>query len=314
MRWSNRILAMALSGALSVSATQQALACAFHGYIPNSTLVDLLLETEQVIVARPSAPRSAKYSPVETLMGPNVTNIPIRVAPDMQARHFRNPEGTVLLMRDGSYGPWMEMAFLENGYREIIDHVMRHQSAWLLGRYEGRLRLFSQHLNDPNPDIRRLALREMDRAPYVALKRARIPDIQNLKQELETGQPDLMPIRILLAGLSKDRTYTPVLNDRLDVAVRRDTPYLSAYATALIELNGKSAVEDLTNRYLRTVQTPSDAQERLLQALALQYKSTRGATRRAITREVASLVREQPAYAEMVARQFGPQTSGRLLK
>ncbi|MDJ0822457.1 MAG: hypothetical protein QNJ09_11715 [Paracoccaceae bacterium] len=301
-------LGWVLSGALSLGAGQGALACAFHGYTPDPTLVDLLLATEQVVTVRLDPGDARRYVPVRTLMGPEVAEIAISAGPDMRQRLKANPAQTVLLARDGAYGPWMEIAVLDARYRQVVERVVARQSAWLLGADQERLALFAKHLNDPNPDIRRLALQELDRAPYADLKKLRLPKVQNLRQDLSNGERDLMPIRVLLAGLSSDKGFGRVLATDLDTAVRSDVPYLGAYATALIELQGKAAVRHILERYLTTGTLPITTQERLLEALALHYKTGSSAMRRLIAREVAALVRERPTLAEPAARQFGFNT------
>ncbi|WP_371226166.1 hypothetical protein [Roseovarius sp. 2305UL8-3] len=304
----NRILAWILSGTLSLGTAGAAKACAFHGYTPNPTLIDILLATEQVVIARPAPSDPNRYMPLETLAGPDVQDIPIRMTPTTRALLNGKPSSTVLLARDGSYGPWLEIAILDETYRAFVSQVLHRQSELLLGGDKKRFRLFAELLNDQNPDIRRLALQELDRAPYGALKSLRLPRVQNLRQDLETGDEDLMPIRVLLAGLSKDRSLTPYLSSELDAAIQREVPYMGAYATAMIELEGRAAVQDILDRHLKADGLSATTRERLLQALAIQYKTASGSTRRAIARGVADLLRTSPELGDIAARQFGFQS------
>ncbi|MCC1492257.1 hypothetical protein [Cognatishimia sp. F0-27] len=298
-------LGCVLAAMLALAAPDRGAACAFHGYTPDPTLVDRLLATEQVVIARLSGPDGQRYVPVETLLGPPVAEIPIAVDARTRARVAQNPAGTVLLARDGSYGPWMPVAVLDPGYRAVVEQVVARQSAWQLGRDRDRSRIFAKRLNDPNPALRHLALQEMDRMPYADLRALRLPRIVGLQQDVQTGDPELRPIRVLLAGLSGDRGYTPYLAGALDLAIARETPYLGAYATALIELEGRAGVAHVIGRITRNAQSDSVVTERLFEALALQYKSGPGAVRRSITRSVAELVRSNPAFEEVAARQFG---------
>ena len=44
-------------------------ACAFHGYTPRPTLIDILYDSEQVILARPDTSNQSRFQPVEALAG-----------------------------------------------------------------------------------------------------------------------------------------------------------------------------------------------------------------------------------------------------
>ncbi|MEO1139796.1 MAG: hypothetical protein AAFW87_10090 [Pseudomonadota bacterium] len=305
MGLTNRVRGWALGGALSLGLGQAAVACAFHGYVPNPTIIDLLLATEQVVVARldPNNPR--RYSAVETLVGPDVADIPITVTAETQALLTRDPSATVLLARDGAYGAWLDLAILDNRFRSVIDRLVRDQSIWYSGGDAERLAVFAGLVNDPNADLRRLALQELDRAPYSALRKAQVPPVQNLRQDLRKGEPDLMPIRVLLAGLSQDQGFASLLSSDLDTAIRNDVAYMGAYATALIELEGDRAVRDILDRHLKDGSLSVQTREKLLQALAVQHKAAPDQTRRTIAIGVAELLRTSPELGEAAARHFG---------
>lgn len=295
----------ALGGLAGLGLGQTAIACAFHGYIPDPTLVDLLLATEHVVVARVDPSDPSRYAPIEALLGPQTQTIPIAVDPTTRARLDGQVANTVLLARDGAYGPWVELAVLDAGFRTVVDHVMARQTSWVLGRDPDRLTLFASYVNDPNPDMRSLALQELDRAPYAALQALRLPEIQNLSTDLVNGDADLRPIRILLAGLSKDQNYSEFLSQELDAAIQSEKPYLGAYATALIELEGKSAARDIIDR----VQTQDDlsvgARIKLLEALALQHKNAPAPTRRVISHGLTTMLQSSPELRDTILGQFG---------
>ncbi|MGK7755645.1 MULTISPECIES: hypothetical protein [unclassified Roseovarius] len=307
-RIGHRLHVLAVCGLLGLGSAPPVAACAFHGYTPNPTLVDILLATEQVVVARPDSADPTRYATLETLAGPDVADIPLEVGREARKHLSGRPDATVLLARDGAYGPWLELAVLDTRYRALVTGVLKHQSDWAFGRDEDRLDHFAGLVNDPNPDIRDLALRELDRAPYGALQKARLPKVQNLARDLATGERDLAPIRVLLAGLSGDRGFAPGLSADLDAAIRAGTPYMGAYATALIELQGASAVDMLLVRYLRNNSLPIETREKILEGLAIQHKTGSSPTRRAIAVGVADLLRSSPELRGAAERQFGFRT------
>lgn len=300
-----RIGAVVLCGILCLGRADVAQACAFHGYTPNQTLVDRLLDTEQVVIARLSDANPNKFLPIETLLGPTVTEIDIAPSRLVQSGLRGGSLKGVLLARDGAYGPWREITLLDDRVRALVDEVMKRQSAWQLGGDADRVRLFAGLVNDANPNIRRLALQELDRAPYAVLKVAQIPPVRSLAQDLQDDDASLRPIRILLVGLSKDQGYIPQIASGLDQAVMYDNAHTGAYATALIELSGIDGVALIRDRYLQNANLPALTRDRLLQALAIQYYSVDAPTRRFITQEIATLSRNIPGFQEAAAVQFG---------
>lgn len=290
--------AWVLGAALCLTVAPPAWACAFHGYTPDPTIVDVLLATEQAVIARRDPAKPGQFIVAQTLIGPDLDATVIAV-PGGQAQR------QMLLARDGAYGPWVALSGVNAAYRGVIDQIVARHSDWQFGRDKDRLTLFAGYVNDPNPDLRRLALQELDRAPYNALKRLRLPKVQGLQRDLDNGDTALTPIRVLLAGLSKDARFGAVLTAKLDAAVAADVPYLGAYATGVIEQTGRAGVERIAQKYLQDARLSIEIKEKLLQALAIQHKSARGSLRRFITRTVAELSRADPALKAAAARQFG---------
>ena len=303
-----KIFGWLLCGALSLGNSSPALACAFHGYTPNPTLVDLLMMTEQVVIADIDPSHPNRYRLLEVLMGPHVPDIPITVSASVTGIISKNPSARVLLARDGAYGPWLMLTVLDTRLHHVLSQVIKRQSALINGGNEERLALFVSLLNDPSPDVHRLALQELDRAPYSALQKRPIPNIVGLKQDLETGDEGLMPIRVLLAGLTKDQSFKPFMMEELAMAVEGNVSYMGAYATALIELGGADAVQYLINAYLTDKAQPLDRRIKILQALSLQHKNADRKTRREIARGVAHELHQSPELKEPAARFFGFRT------
>ncbi|MEM9426782.1 MAG: hypothetical protein AAGA06_08765 [Pseudomonadota bacterium] len=294
-----------LSGWLSFCLGQHAIACAFHGYTPDPTLIDLLYASDHAVIARLNGDDPSRFVPVSALIGPETSGIPIATSPETRQKLLDAPGRTILLARDGAYGPWVELAVLDDRFRDVIAHALAQQPSWAWGGDAARAQHFAGLVNDPNPTLRRLALQELDRAPYATLRALDRPRVHDLKRELVTVDDDLTPIRILLAGLSGDRDFSAVLQSELDEAIRDNVPYLGAYATALIELDGQPAVESILNRYLISDKLSLETRQKLLQALAIQHKTAPQETRRSIARGVAELMRNTPEIGDSVTRQFG---------
>ncbi|WP_386626818.1 hypothetical protein [Sulfitobacter geojensis] len=298
------ILALTAAAVLSSGAAPVALACAFHGYTPDPTLVDVLLATEEVVIARVERGGRA-FAPAETLAGPQVTQIALRPSAQTRIAAQRNTDLLVLLARDGSYGPWQEVTPLEGAMGGVMRAVLSQHAAWQSGDLRPRVAFFARHLNASAPALRGLALREMDRADYATLRKSSLPRVAGLRQDLRQDDDALRPIRILLAGLSGDRSFVPLLSEALAKGVSADKAYLGAYATALIELDGVGGVEHVVARYLSEPDLAFDQREKLVQALALQYRVAPAGVRRSIARDVARLSRQDAGFAQSATRQFG---------
>ena len=301
----NRVLGWALSGILCLSAGEATWACAFHGYTPDPTLVDVLLATEQVAVVRLDPANPSRYTLLQVLAGPDVSEFPIPVTDSIRRTLVARPSASLLVARDGAYGPWMALTILDPRFQKVITRVVERQADLLNGGDDARLALFAKLLNSESAAVRHLALQELDRVAYSSLRTARIPKVQGLQRALETGDEELMPVRVLLAGLSGDQSYSSFLSGELDMAVEGRLPYMGAYATALIELNGKSAVQEIIDRYLKPRVLPLETRTKLLEALSVQHKAAPRSTRREIARDIAELLRDSPDLREPAARFFG---------
>lgn len=305
MRRSNRFTGLVFAGLLSLSAVPQGQACAFHGYVPDPTLIDILLGTEQAVIARPDASNPDRYIAVEALLGPKSIEIPISVGEEITAQLAKTPGQTVLLARDEAYGPWLELAVLDKNYRAVIDHVLERQSDWVYDGDQERFQLFANLITAPNPRLRKLALRELDKADYSILQSLSLPRIHSLRNDLQIADRDLAPILVLLAGLSGDTSYSDLLTEGLSDALRDDLPYLGAYATALIELLGPDAVGAIVERHLLNAEAAPESLERLIEAFAIQNQTADAATRAAIRQGTSDALKHAPHLAGATARQFG---------
>ncbi|MEM6388027.1 MAG: hypothetical protein AAF718_17515 [Pseudomonadota bacterium] len=300
------IVLSALGGAIAPALVN---ACAFHGYTPEPTLVDRLLATEQVAIVNIEPETPGQYVRVETLLGPSVSGMPFPKDIALQGQGRATATYGVLLLRDGSYGPWLEAAILDQRFNLLVARILERRQVWQLGHEADRLAFFAHRVNDRNPEIRKLALRELDRAPYGALRQVSLPSIRHLKQALQNDAGELAPIYALLAGLSGDRSFSPLLTAKLASAVQNRTTYLGAYATALIELEGSRAVSEILREYVYEPTLEEDIREKLLGALAIQHRVADALTRRAIARGMAELIRRVPDAQDGVARYFGVRAS-----
>ena len=244
-------------------AGQTAVACAFHTYTPNPTLIDRLYDSEQVVLARPDPGAPQRLVPFAALAGELEY---VELPPGLSAETARALRGTrdaaVLFARDGAYGPWLQLAVLDPAQRDVVDTALARRDDWERGTGLDRQRYFARQLASPSPGVRRLALLELDRLDYDALRSLGPRPGAAVTADVAAGDPDLRPIRVLLAGLSGDPAVRAPLEAGFADAVARDLRYLGAYATALIELDRGDAVRRLVAAPLSNAAPRPDTAER----------------------------------------------------
>ena len=101
-------------------------ACAFHGYAPKPTLVDRLLGSEHVVLARQDLESPFRYAAVEALEGSvDTVEIPLLVDTATRNRFAIDDDATVLFARDGAYDKQSGVYFCRN-FREKLLRIAGH--------------------------------------------------------------------------------------------------------------------------------------------------------------------------------------------
>jgi hypothetical protein len=305
MRPNRLIVPILLSTAL---AAQGVLACAFHNYAPGNGLVDRLMASEHIVLARPDPANPAAFAAVAALEGSvEEVAIPEPLDPETLARLQANPEDVVLFAREEAYGPWMRIAYLGPEFRGVVDEVMTRLPDWELGDDMGRFALFAARVNDPDPELAEAALREVDLADYSLLRQLPFPDVVGpvLAQIDDPAQTDLRPIRILLLGLSADPRAEDYLWPAFGRALTNEGAVLGAYATALIELGGAATADRIVREVLLNPDIPIETRELVVEAFALQSQSGTPGTGEVARAAIDAALVASPELAGPVARQFG---------
>jgi hypothetical protein len=305
MRPTRLIAPILLSTAL---AAQGVLACAFHNYAPGNGLVDRLMASEHIVLARPDPANPAAFAAVAALEG-SVADvaIPEPLDPETLARLQANPGDVVLFAREEAYGPWTRIAYLGPEFRGVVDEVMTRLPDWELGDDMGRFSLFAARVADPDPELAKAALREVDLADYSILRNLPFPEMVDpvLGQIDDPAQTDLRPIRILLLGISGEPRAEDYLWPAFGRALTNDGAVLGAYATALMELGGGASADRIVREVLLNPEVPIETRELVVEAFALQSQSGAPETGAAARAAIDAALAEAPELAGPVARQFG---------
>lgn len=291
-------------------AAASATACAFHTYLPERTVIDWLLETENVVLARPAPEDPFRFEAVEALEGTlEQADLPTLVDSSTRRRLAVNPDDTVLFARDGGgYGPFQRLAYVDEAYREMLVEVMAKKSDWIMGDDQARFQYFADLLGHPEPALRDLALRELDRASYDIFRSLELaPEAGPILRDLwRVDQIAFAPIRILLLGLSDDPAAREAIREGLEQAAKSGgaANTLGPYATALVELDGVDGVARLKEKFLLNQNVDGDALELAVEALAIHAGAGPEGLRAQILETLGEFIDARPENADMVARQF----------
>ena len=301
-----RLVALILLAALAL--VPAASACLFHGYVPSETIVDRMLASRQIVLARPLAESPFKFTAVAALKGdPSDAEIPHLVDSQSRLKMAAHPQDTVMFARDAKDGTWLRLAYLDADFRAVVEGVAARLPDWAAGDDADRSRMFAGLYDHPNRDIRNLAVQELDRVDYAVLRDLDLhPDSRAIRSRLvNVSELHLLPIRVLLIGLSGDPDAQEFLAN--GVSKLRDTnlALMGAYATAWLELSGAEAAKALSEQYLLDPDTWPTAKELIVEAMAIHSRSGDLSTRRAILAELRGTLARAPELAPAAAQHFG---------
>lgn len=285
-----------------------ALACSFHGYAPQATLVERLLGSDHIALARATEQEPFRYADIEVLEGDKeFVEIPHLVDSSTRRKLTANPDDHVLFARDGAYGPWERIAYVDDALEPVIRVVMERLPAWQVGDDFERFSYFASLLNETDVDVYSLALQELDLADYGTLRSLDLNvDTQRQISRLNLRyEADLKPIRLLLLGLSKDSIAPEFFENGVRAHSNSSGGLLGAYATAMLEHGGSAAVIRLVENHLKNTALPSISREMLTEALAIHSSTGDEATRATIQDAIGTAIKDHPEIAPMVARHFG---------
>lgn len=310
--WAGLAAAVAVAVGLTAGSAQ---GCGFHGYLPDETVIDRMLASDHIVLARADPANPFRFEAVAAIRGP-LADVDIPQLVDSQTRRklAQNPADTVLFARDEAYGPWQRLAYLDAAYGAVIDEVAGRLDDWSWGDDPERFQYFADLLHHPNPGVAALVLAELDRAPYEIFDGLRMaPDADELMRDFHApSRIRTIPIRVLLLGRSGDDRARDFLRARFDGGVPPWGAIAGAYATALIEIDGRDGAARVAAVLGERSDLDAATREVLVEALAIHAATGEPELRKAVRAIVAGLLEAQPALAGPAARQFGARGDGSL--
>lgn len=294
-------------GSASLALISSAEACSFHNYVPARTAVDWVLTGQAAVLARPDPENGFSYTVTEVLRGKgDIDPPPFLIDSATRTRLVQNRRDAVLFgMRDN--GSWVRIAYVNDDYRRALEDVAANATHWRMEDYHPeRFERFSKYLGHPDPELSKLALLEIDRAPYVLLSQLRtgVP-VTYLTGQLRSREAyAYRPILALLLGLNRSEEARALIDNYIDRAVEWEwAEHLGPYATALIEQQGENGIARL-EPFLTDPGQPLEKLEAIVEALAIHHGAGSPAVREKIYNVLTAFAGNRPGGSVLIARQF----------
>lgn len=301
-----------LSVCTGVLFAQGTLACGFHNLDPVQSIVDQMITAEHLVLARPGTTNRFRFEPINTLVGgATIEDIPYLVDASTYRRLSGAATDAVLFAKGPNGAPWKRLVYVDADVAPVLDQIVGRLERWRVFAPVERAEFFAPLLDHNDNAVHAIALRELDQVSYGQLRNVvSVVDAQRLINGMsDFTKPGLHPIRILLLGLSHDPQASALIRRGFETGVTEGTRLLGAYATAFLELGGPDAAKELVEIYLGRTDAGSDAQELLIEALALNATYGDFEMQTAVFDALAGLVQSDSRLAASVARQFGARTN-----
>ena len=283
---------------------------------PEETVVDVLLGADVVVLARENPDKPFSYLAAEVIKG-NLNNpeIDLFVTSSMRRRLNSNPQRYALLALQkksseasgsGSTGNWRPLGYANERYEKIARDVVTQSARWRDRQHAGeRAAYFMPYLADADRNIHEIAYLEIGKAPYDTIREADgfvSPDqISNFLSDplyLEWQR-----LYILLLGFEAAPEEANLIRERMADLARYDTDFnLSAWATALIEVDGTDAIDWLQRHYLENPGRNSTIVLEAVKAMSVHGSRNPAPLRNRIAEAYAALVQAHPDLSGWVAR------------
>ncbi|SDC67989.1 hypothetical protein [Ruegeria marina] len=291
-----------------VLAAGEARACGFHGYLPERTVIDRMLESDHIVLARADPENPFRFVAVEAIRG-SLDGVEIPQLVDSLTRRRLNlgPQDRVMFARDGGDGTWVQLAYVDAAFRSVLDRIVPRLESWAAGDQAGRFQFFADLLHHPDRRVDDLVLAELDQAPYAVFDRLSLaPDTALLTADFYAPHRfRMIPIRVLLLGKSPDPAAAAFLRAKFAGGRSPTGSMAGAYAVALIESQGRPGADRIAALLRAGPAFTPETREVLVEALALHSLTGEPDLQSHVRGLVAALLRDDPALAGAVARRFG---------
>ena len=281
---------------------------------PQTTLADMLIKSESIVMVREDNERPYIFTPVEVLKGA-IEGHDIEAFIDSASRRKlkQYPDDVAVLVRNAPEEDWSYRSYANSDSQEFIRAIVEQSTLWNGSRgSDRRVSFFAGHLTDDNPLIREQAYLEVGRAPYSVIKTiAGVVPRDQIREFLANWRlVEWHSLFILMLGQSRLPSDHDFIRNRFETNARFGLKTnLSAWATAYIEVNPETGIEDFEAHYFAEDSRKRDELEEVHKSLSV-LGSEGGAVaeprvaarRRRIVKSYAILLEHHPIMAGKVAQ------------
>lgn len=302
-----RTRALGVSVAVFCFAAGPASPCAFDMVKPEQTIIDWIVDSENLMLARPSDENPFAFSVTRVLVGVD-EGLPIDQLVDSVSRRklAARPTDAVLFAYSVDKG-WRRVAYVDAQFRNMLQTALDHRVSWQNRMPQSRLDFITALQDSSVPAHKSVVIGELDKVPYAVL---RAMDIRISDDELlgdlwsRTGYP-YQATRALLLGISGTPAASAEIHDYINRATDWGwTNNLGAFSAAYIELEGASGVEHLAQNILLAPNQPMGKIEQLVMAMSVHHGIGDLQLKKSIQDSIDALVAQNPNAGAIVARQF----------
>jgi disulfide oxidoreductase YuzD len=274
---------------------------------PEDTATDQLLQADVVVLGRENPDQPFSYVAIEVLKGklddPDIDQF---VDSTTRRRLAFNPGESVVLTFGGATNDWRSAGYATPAYKALAGEILARASTWKQwDQGENRATFFLPYLADADRFVRDLAYLEVGRASYNTIRRADpfVPAAQVHRFLADPQYLEWHALYILLLGVDAKADEKKAIRATMASRAQSNlTLNLSAWATALIEIDGEKAIDWLETVYLGAPDRDPDVVLEIVKALSVQGARKRSGLRRRIAESYGLLIQTHPSLAGWAAR------------
>lgn len=309
-----RVSLVSSVASIMVLCAAEAAACPICVPYPETTLADVLMESESIIMVRESDENPYVFTPVGSLKGTSLSDDFDGFLDSSSRRRLRqNPDDVAVLVRNTPEDPWGYRAYATPEIQEFLRAILEQSTQWTGPEGSARrVAFFTDRLTHTDDLIRKQAYLEVGRAPYSVIKTiaAAVPRHQILEFLANWRLIEWHSLFILMLGQSELSGDHDRIRSQLERYARFGiTTNLSAWATAYIEINPGDGIGEIEALYFATGRRTPEEIEEIHRSLSV-LGSEGGAVpdprvaqrRRRIVQSYGTLLGNHPAMAGYVAK------------
>ena len=244
-------------------------ACTICVPFPVQTSADRLVEAEVAALARENPDRPFSYRITEVLKGaPQSHDVDLFLDSVTRRRLANRPDRSVLLVRSRE-DQWDSLGYADEPFEAMAIAVLERAECWRSDTPcdPSRVEWFAAYLGHENSRLHELAYLEVGRAPYRMIARLshHWPAEEIRRMLSDVRWLEWYPLAILMLAHNGNEADRQMIRSRVEVSARvNSTINLSAWLTALIEIDREQAIERIEQRYFRD---PHRDREQLLEVV-----------------------------------------------